>query len=124
MIDFDKLDDADGPLKYIRDNLILGNEQIQRSQFLMSQEYADMITAKGGKKLAKQVLLDLHQQAKNQVDMMFDLAWQALDDLLRSFLEAFSMSNKINHWKDFDAYMRNKLLGHTTPDGKRNTEPQ
>ena len=122
LIDYTNLDDVDGPLKYIRDNLILGNEQIQRSQFLMSQEYADMITAKGGKKLANQVLLDLHQQAKNQVDMMFDLAWQApSDDLLRSFLEAFSMSNKINHWKDFDAYMRNKLLGHTSADGVRNT---
>ncbi len=122
LIDYTNLDDVDGPLKYIRDNLILGNEQIQRSQFLMSQEYADMITAKGGKKLANQVLLDMHEQAKNQVDMMFDLAWQApSDELLRSFLEAFSMSNKINHWKDFDAYMRNKLLGHTSADGVRNT---
>ena len=122
LIDFDKLDDADGPLKYIRDNLILGNEQIQRSQFLMSQEFSDMISKKGGKKLANQILLDMHEQAKNQVDMMFDLAWQApSDDLLRAFLEAFSMSNKINNWKDFDAYMRHKLLGHTAPDGKRQT---
>jgi len=122
LIDFDNLDDVDGPLKHIRDNLIVGNEQIQRSQFLMSKEYADMIKKKGGKKLANQVLLDMHQQAKNQVDMMFDLAWQApSDDLLRSFLEAFSMSNKINNWQDFDAYMRHKLLGHTTPDGVRNT---
>ena len=122
LIDFDNLDGVDGPLKHIRDNLIVGNEQIQRSQFLMSKEYADMIKKKGGKKLANQVLLDMHEQAKNQVDMMFDLAWQApSDELLRAFLEAFSMSNKINNWQDFDAYMRHKLLGHTTPEGVRNT---
>jgi len=122
LIDFDNLDDADGPLKYIRDNLIVGQEQIKRSQFLLGEEYANMIKQKGGKKLAAQHLLDLHQQAKNQVDMMFDLAWQApSDDLLRAFLEAFSMSNKINHWKDFDAYMKHKLFGHTTPQGTRQT---
>ena len=122
LIDYTNLNDVDGPLKYIRDNLILGNEQIQRSQFLMSQEYTDLINKKGGKKLIDQVLLDIHQQAKNQVDMMFDLAWQSpSDDLLRSFLEAFSMSNKINNWQDFDAYMRNKLIGHTSTDGIRNT---
>ena len=122
VIDFANLDDVDGPLKNIRDNLIVGLEQIQRSQFLLGPEYANMIKKKGGKKLAKQMLFDLHQQSKNQVDMMFDLAWQApSDDLLRSFLEAFSMSNKINNWQDFDAYMRHKLLGHTTPDGVRNT---
>jgi len=122
LIDFDNLDDADGPLKYIRDNLIVGQEQIQRSRFLLGGEYDEMLKQKGGKKLANQHLLDIHQQAKNQVDMMFDLAWQApSDDLLRAFLEAFSMSNKINHWQDFDAYMKHKLLGHTGPDGVRNT---
>jgi len=122
LIDFDNLDGVDGPLKNIRDNLIVGNEQIQRSQFLMSPEYANMIKKKGGKKLANQTLLDMHQQAKNQVDMMFDLAWQApSDDLLRAFLEAFSMSNSINTWKDFDAFMRHKLLGYTSPEGKRQT---
>ena len=122
LIDFDNLDGVDGPLKYIRDNLIVGMEQIQRSKFLLGPEYANMIKKKGGKKLANQVLLDMHQQAKNQVDMMFDLAWQSpSDDLLRSFLEAFSMSNKINNWQDFDAYMKHKLLGHTSPDGQRQT---
>ena len=122
LIDFDNLDDADGPLKYIRDNLIVGQEQIQRSRFLLGGEYDEMLKQKGGKKLANQHLLDIHQQAKNQVDMMFDLAWQApSDDLLRAFLEAFSMSNKINHWQDFDAYMKHKLLGHTGPDGVRQT---
>ena len=122
LIDFDNLDDPDGPLTYLRNNLIVGQEQIQRSQFLTSQEYTDMIKKRGGKKLAEQVLLDIHEQAKNQVDMMFDLAWQApTDDLLRSFLEAMSMSNKISNWKDFDAYMKHKLLGHTGPDGVRQT---
>ena len=122
LVDFTDLDSVDGPLKYIRDNLIVGIEQTQRSKFLLGQEYADMIRKKGGKKLAEQVILDMHQQAKNQVDMMFDLAWQSpTDDLLQAFLEAMSMSNKINNWQDFNNYMSQKLLGYTSPEGQRNT---
>ena len=77
----------------------------------MSQEYADMITAKGGKKLANQVLLDLHQQAKNQVDMMFDVARQSpSDELLHAVIEAFSMSNNITNWKDFICFWLYKSI--------------
>ena len=122
LINVTNIDDVDGPLKYLRDNLIVGLEQTERSRFLMSQPYRDMLSQPGGKKLAEQVLTDLHGQVKGRVSMMFDLARDApSDDLLRAMLEAFSMSNKISNWQDFDSYMRHKLIGHTSTDGIRQT---
>jgi len=122
LINVTNIDDVDGPLKYLKDNLIVGLEQIERSRFLMSQPYRDLISQPGGKKLAEQVLTDLHAQVKGRVSMMFDVARDApSDDLLRAMLEAFSMSNKISNWQDFDSYMRHRLIGHTSADGVRQT---
>tara|TARA_R100001082_G_scaffold52687_1_gene28712 strand:- start:1079 stop:5077 length:3999 start_codon:yes stop_codon:yes gene_type:complete len=122
LIDHVNVDDVDGPLKYIRDNLIVGIEQTQRSRFFGSEEYKALALQKGGKKLVEQALSDIHAQAKQRVDMVFNLARQSpSDDLLRGMLEAFSMSNKISNWQDLDNYFRHKLLGHTTESGLRET---
>ena len=122
LVDIANIETVDGPIKYIRDNLIVGVEQIERSKFLMSPEYADLVGTKGGKNIINQTLIDLHQQAKSRVDMMLDLAYQSpTDELLQAFLEAFSMSSKINNWQDFDAFMRHKLLGHTSSENIRQT---
>ncbi len=116
------INDIDGPLKYIRDNLIVGLEQTKRARFLLGEAHKQMAASKGGKKLVNQTLTELHATTKNQVDMMLDLAMQApTDDFLRAVLEAFSMSNKINNWTDFDNYMRHKLMGTTTAEGVKQT---
>ena len=122
LIDVTNIDEVDGPLQFLRDNLIVGLEQTQRSRFLMSEPYRLMLEQKGGKKLAEQVLGEMHDQAKGRVNMMFDMVRnEPSDDLLRGLLEAFSMSNKISNWQDFDNYMRNKLYGTTTQEGIRQT---
>ena len=116
------LNDIDGPLKYIRDNLIVGMEMTKRSRFLLSEAAQQMSAQRGGKKLMNQALAEIHANTKNQVDMMLDLANQApTDDFLHAMLEAFSMSNKISNWTDFDNYMRNKLFGTTTAEGIKQT---
>jgi|7_EtaG_2_1085326.scaffolds.fasta_scaffold00830_2 hypothetical protein len=122
LINVTNIDEVDGPLKYIRDNLIVGLEQSQRSRFILSEPYRLMANQKGGRKLIDQVLSDMHEQSKGRVDMMFDMVRnEPSDNLLRSLLEAFSMSNKISNWQDFDNYMREKLYGVTTEDGARHT---
>jgi len=116
------LNDIDGPIKYIRDNLIVGLEQTKRARFLLGETAKQMSATRGGKKLINQALVDLHATTKAQVDMMLDLATQApTDDFLHAVLEAFSMSNKISNWTDFDNYMRTKLMGTTTPEGIKQT---
>tara|TARA_Y100001938_G_scaffold56736_1_gene79169 strand:- start:3968 stop:7939 length:3972 start_codon:yes stop_codon:yes gene_type:complete len=114
--------DIDSSMKYIRDNLIVGLEQMKRSQFLVSDTYKDLVNQRGGKQLVDQALGEIHTTVRNQVDMMTDLARQSpTDDFLHAVLEAFSMSNKINNWQDFDNFMHNRLLGVTTEDGIRQT---
>ena len=122
LLEVTDIDQVDGPLQYIRDNLIVGLEQSQRSRFILSEPYRLMANQKGGRKLIDQVLSDMHEQARSRVDMMFDMVRnEPSDDLLRGLLEAFSMSNKISNWQDFDNYMREKLYGVTTEDGARHT---
>jgi len=114
------LDDIGGPLKYIRDNLIVGLEQTKRARFLLSEAAGQMSAQRGGKKLLNQALVDLHTNTKGQVDMMLDLARQdPTDDFLHAVLEAFSMSNKISNWQDFDTFMRQKLMGGETAGVKQ-----
>ena len=116
------IDDIDGPLKNIHDNLVVGLENIDRAKYLMGDEYRTLVNQQGGKKIIESALNDIHLEAKQRVDMMFDLARQdPSDDLLHALVEAFSMSNKLQNWTDFDSFMREKLYGATTDAGKRQT---
>ena len=122
LIDIADLNDIDGPLKSIRDNLIVGMEMTKRSRFLASEAYQNMLSQKGGKGLVDDALVEMHGTTQRQVDMMLDMARQApSDDFLHAILEAFSMSNKIHNWQDFDNYMHNKLIGTTLEDGSKQT---
>jgi len=112
----------DGPIKYIRDNLIVGMEQVKRSRLLASEAGIALSKEPGGNKALVEALNDIHVETKGQVDMMLDLARNdPSDEFLHALLEAFSMSHKINNWDDFDVFMRNKLLGSTSAAGKRET---
>ena len=111
--------DVDGPLKSIRDNLIVLMTETKSSRYL--QEAAQEGLGLSKKEVAE-TLLDIHGTARQQVDMMLDLARQdPTDDFLHAILEAFSMSNKINNWNDFDSYMHKKLIGTTDPKGVQHT---
>ena len=122
LMDITDVMDLDGPMKNIHDNLVVGLEQIKRSRFIMSPEYRDLLNQKGGKKLVEAALNDMHEQTLAQVNMMLDLARQSpTDDFLHAVLEAFSMSNKISNWQDFDGFMRHRLLGTTTEEGVKQT---
>jgi hypothetical protein len=122
LINIDDITLKDGPLKNIHDNLIVGMTQIKRSKFLTSPEYQDMIAQKGGANLVEDVLDQIHFDTKKQIDMMMDLARNnPSDEFLHALVEAFSMSNKIQNWQDFDGFMRGRLLGATTEEGVKRT---
>ena len=122
VLNITNLHDIDGPLKYIRNNLIVGLEQVNRSKFLTSPEYAELIATKGGKEQIENILDNLHLETRNQVDMMFDVARQSpSDEFLHAMVEAFSMSNKVTNWQDFNNYMRQRLFGRTTAQGAKET---
>lgn len=108
----------------LRDNLIVGLTNTKRSRYLISQEFRSLRAQAPdlAKKAARENYYDIHAQTKAQVDMMMELARKApSDDLLHALLEAFSMSNKIYNWDDFDNFMRKKLKGSTDVNGRRET---
>ena len=111
--------DIDGPIKSIRDNLIVLMTETKSSRYL--QSLAEIGEGASKKEIAE-TLLNIHTTSKNQVDMMLDMARQdPSDDFLHALLEAFSMSNKIHNWTDFDNYMNSKLMGETTEGGVAKT---
>jgi hypothetical protein len=116
--------DVDGPGKTIADRLIVGLTNVKRSRYLISEEFRSL-QAQDPTKAARQRttrLAELHEESRSAVQMMMDLAANAdTDDFLQATLEAFSMSNKISNWMDFDGWMRKRLLGETTESGAKKT---
>ena len=82
----------------------------------------EMLGAKGGK-LSEDMLAEITENVGRRGDellreaqdgvrlMMKMLEENDSDDLARSMLEVFRMSNDIHNWKDFDAWMRQKITG-------------
>lgn len=106
--------DIDGPVKMVRDNLILGLYNVKRSRYLISDQFRSLRAQdpKAARKAANESLAGLKEVTRNNVDMMMDLATKSGDDgFLRAVMEAFSMSNKIENWTDFDAFMQRRLKG-------------
>lgn len=116
--------DTDGPFKTISDRLIVGLTNVKRSRYLISDEFRKLQLEDPAKaaRARNQRLAELHDETKTSVQMMTELVSQSpTDDFLQAVIEAFSMSNKIQNWTDFDAFMRKRLLGETTQDGVRKT---
>jgi hypothetical protein len=124
MKDFADLMDTDGPFKTISDRLIVGLTNVKRSRYLISDEFRKL-QAQDPAKAARQRtqrLAELHEESKTNVQMIAELAAQSpTDDFLQAVIEAFSMSNKINNWVDFDNFMRKRLRGLTTEEGVAKT---
>ena len=108
------LRDIGTPLERVKESLMLGMYNVKRSRFLISKEFSKL-KAQGpvkGKKSIDEALENIKQNNKEQVDMMIELVKSSDDDdLMRGVLEAFSMSNDIRNFDDFDAFMRRRLRG-------------
>ena len=108
--DIADLTDVDGPMKYIRDQLVVG---------LGNARKARAIWAYNGHKLNHQQRKAINdtvnratEESKQAVDTFINIASkQPSDAVVRALAEAFSMGNHVNTFKDLDAYMRAKLHG-------------
>lgn len=116
--------DVDGPFKTIADRLIVGLTNVKRSRYLISDEFRKLQLNDPAKAARQrtQRLAELHEESRSAVQMMTELAAQSpTDDFLQAVIEAFSMSNKINNWTDFDSFMRKQMRGETTEEGVKRT---
>ena len=115
--------DQDGPMQSIAEKLIIGITNTKRSRYVLSNQFSQLrrTNAQRAKKQLVERTAQLHEEAKQSVQMMMDLIGKDdSDELLQAVLEAFSMSNKIQNFQDFDAWMRAKIRGGEF-QGKQNT---
>ena len=106
---------TDGPMKTITDRLIIGLSEVKKRRFLWGATGRGLNSknVKPPKELLKK-LDDIHDITRNQVQMSMQLIGK--DDnqkLLEGFIEAMSMSDKINNWLDLDAFMQHQLRSFT-----------
>mgnify|MGYP003135044641 FL=1 len=101
----------DGPMKSISDRLIFGLTSVKRARYIISEELARLSP---GERLAavSARTSELHSESVDGVRLMMQFLKQSdSQELAQGILEVFSMSNKIHNWKDFDAWMRQKIIG-------------
>ena len=107
---------TDGLMKSIEDKLIVGLMNTKRTRYFTGKKLAELRTI-GTKKSAKEAAKDIaamHDETVDGVRLMMQMMKNSKsDELAEAILEVFQMSNKIQNWQDFDAYMRAKVMGGT-----------
>jgi hypothetical protein len=112
---------TDGPMKNVADNLVTGLHQVKRTQFIWNQAN-ELLKAKGGKftpkdiatlnKASKAQSKRLLQDTKEAVNTMTAMMRETGDEeLAGAVLDVFKVSNDIHNWKDFDAFMKQQIVG-------------
>jgi len=112
---------TDGVISRIADNLTTGLTQIKKTQYTWDK--ARTLLREGNGKLTwDQVVqltedvnkrsLQLHKETRQGVVHMVNmLNEQGNDELAGAILDVFKVSNDVHNWKDFDAWMRQKIVG-------------
>ena len=124
MMDYLDVMDEGGPIDHIRNNLIVGLTETKRARYLLGSEFRKLQRNSPEQAAVRkgEAIKAIHESTKGQVDMMLEMAQKApTDDFLRAVVEAFSMSNNIHNWMDFDNFMSKKLRGETTEAGIKKT---
>ena len=110
-----------GPMRRIADNLVTGLTQVKKTQFTwdlaakkmkasggeltdeMVQEIQEIVAKRSG---------ELQQENMDGVRLMMQVLEDSdSDELAEGILDVFKVSNDIHNWKDFDAWMRQKISG-------------
>lgn len=101
--------DTDGPMKTIADRLVVGLTNVKRSRYLISNEFRKLQGPKAKQAMNERVEA-FRAESEAAVNMFMDMAQKSDSDAVaRALVEAFSMSNKIQNWKDLDAYMKQRI---------------
>jgi len=101
--------DTDGPMKTIADRLIVGLTNVKRSRYLISNEFRKLQGPRAKQAMNERVEA-FRAESEAAVNMFMEMAQQSDNDaVVKALAEAFSMSNKIQNFKDLDAYMKQRI---------------
>ena len=112
---------TDGVMSRIADNLTTGLTQIKKTQYTWDKA-RNMLREGNGKLTWDQVVeltedvnrrsQQLHAETRRGIVHMVNmLNEQGNDELAGAILDVFKVSNDVHNWKDFDAWMRQKISG-------------
>ncbi len=121
---------TDGHMRRIADNLAAGLSNVKQTRLRWSL-LGERLKASNGKldqKMINEVEAivtaragDLTSETVDGVRLMMDMLKKSdAPELVDGLLDVFKVSNKIHNWKDFDAWMRQKITGGEF-DGKVKT---
>ena len=112
---------TDGAMRRVADNLVAGLSHVKKTN-LTHKLAREMMQAKGGK-MTPDMMADLltqtgeqsrrlHRETQQGVETMLEMMRQSGDDeLAEAVLDVFKVSNDVHNWKDFDAWMHQKIVG-------------
>jgi hypothetical protein len=112
---------TDGAMRRIGDNLTVGLSQVKKTQYTWN--LARQLLKENNGKVTKEMMDVLKsqsataerrilQETKEGINLMTRmLQEQGDDELAEAILDVFKVSNDVHNWKDFDAWMHQKLVG-------------
>jgi hypothetical protein len=110
---------VDGLMQSLEDRLIFGLTNVKKARYFMGSEFQKLKGPAAVKRLNK-VTKELHDETVDGVRLMMQMMKDSKsDELAEAILEVFQVSNKIQNWQDFDAWMRAKVMGGEF-NGKQN----
>tara|TARA_R100001463_G_scaffold9038_2_gene27278 strand:+ start:5743 stop:9840 length:4098 start_codon:yes stop_codon:yes gene_type:complete len=102
---------ADGLMQSLEDRLIFGLTEVKRARYFSGsslQKLKGPAYVKAVNKATKQIHGETVDGVRLMMQMMKD---SKSDELAEAILEVFQVSNKIQNWQDFDAFLRAKVMG-------------
>ena len=101
--------DVDGPMKTIRDRLIIGLSEVKKRRYLWGIQGQQLQLEP--EKIAER-FTRIHQQTKESIDTALEFMGQTQNqEIMEAIIEAFSGADNIHNWTDLDAFMRRRLHG-------------
>ena len=111
----------DGPMRNIAKNLTMGLAEVKKTQFTWDLATKRMKEAGGDltpdmireiEEIVAERSVRLNQETQDGVKLMMQMLENSdSDELAEGILDVFKVSNDIHNWKDFDAWMRQKISG-------------
>ena len=111
--------DVDGPLKSIRDRLIIGLSEVKKRRYLWGIQGQQLQL--NPEQIAER-FAEIHKQTKGSIDTALEFMGKTENqEILEAIIEAFSGADNIHNWTDLDAFMRRRLHGFSNkePDSER-----
>ena len=110
---------VDGLMQSIEDRLIFGLTEVKRARYF-SGSSLQKLKGPAYVKAVNKATKEIHDETVDGVRLMMQMMKDSKsDELAEAILEVFQMSNKIQNWQDFDAWMRAKVMGGEF-NGKQN----